>query len=108
MCCVDRQDSLMMHKESPPSKNSFLEDLDKLDVSFHSQIEALINYSDVSLFSVSCSSCWLAEEPWFNASYIMNQVKNIILSPVFISREVRSWLKLIFTPNLSAQVRWER
>lgn len=24
----------MMHEESPPSKNSFLEDLDKLDVSF--------------------------------------------------------------------------
>lgn len=23
----------MMHKESPPAKNSFLEDLDKLDVS---------------------------------------------------------------------------
>lgn len=36
MCCVDREDSLMMHKESPPSKNCFLEDLDKLDVSFHS------------------------------------------------------------------------
>lgn len=28
---VTWEDSLMMHKESPPSKNSFLEDLDKLD-----------------------------------------------------------------------------
>lgn len=25
----------MMHKESPPEKNSFLEDLDKLDVSIY-------------------------------------------------------------------------
>lgn len=33
MCFLGRQDSLMMHQESPPSKNSFLEDLDKLDVS---------------------------------------------------------------------------
>lgn len=29
-----REGSLMMHEESPPAKNSFLEDLDKLDVSF--------------------------------------------------------------------------
>lgn len=29
----DREGSLMTHKESPPVKNSFLEDLDKLDVS---------------------------------------------------------------------------
>lgn len=29
----DREGSLMMHKESPPAKNSFLEDLDKLEVS---------------------------------------------------------------------------
>lgn len=35
----------------------------------------------------------------------MNQVKCFILSPVFISREGRSWLKLIFTPSLSVQVR---
>ena len=28
-----RDGSLLMHKESPPSKNPFLEDLDKLDVS---------------------------------------------------------------------------
>lgn len=28
-----REGSLMMHKESPPAKNFFLEDLDKLDVS---------------------------------------------------------------------------
>lgn len=47
MCFFDREDSLMMHKESPPSKNSFLEDLDKLDVSFHSQIKTLIQYGDV-------------------------------------------------------------
>lgn len=30
----------MMHKESPPAKNSFLEDLDRLDVRFFSQIKA--------------------------------------------------------------------
>lgn len=29
----DRDGSLMTHKESPPAKNSFLEDLDKLEVS---------------------------------------------------------------------------
>lgn len=29
----DRDGSLMMHKESPPDKNPFLDDLDKLDVS---------------------------------------------------------------------------
>lgn len=29
----------MMHKESPPAKNSFLEDLDRLDVSLFPQIK---------------------------------------------------------------------
>lgn len=29
----------MMHEESPPAKNSFLEDLDKLDVSIKSEIK---------------------------------------------------------------------
>lgn len=29
----------MMHKESPPAKNSFLDDLDRLDVSLFSQIK---------------------------------------------------------------------
>lgn len=33
----------MMHKESPPSKNSFLEDLDKLDVSFHRKIKKTLD-----------------------------------------------------------------
>lgn len=29
----------MMHKESPPEKNSFLEDLDKLDVSIYDRVK---------------------------------------------------------------------
>lgn len=29
----------MMHQERPPEKNSFLEDLDKLDVSFQCEIK---------------------------------------------------------------------
>lgn len=39
MFLVGREESLMMHKESPPAKNSFLEDLDRLDVSLFSQIK---------------------------------------------------------------------
>lgn len=40
----------MMHKESPPAKNSFLEDLDKLDVSIYSRNETDLQRNDTSLF----------------------------------------------------------
>lgn len=32
-CVVVREGSVAMHRQSPPQKNSFLEDLEKLDVS---------------------------------------------------------------------------
>lgn len=36
----------MMHKESPPEKNTFLEDLDKLDVSIYGESETELQLTD--------------------------------------------------------------
>lgn len=41
----------MIHKESPPTKNSFLEDLDNLEVSGNTSAEQLMAYA---IFSGRC------------------------------------------------------
>lgn len=41
-----REGNLMMHKESPSEKNSFLQDLDKLDVSIYGGSETGLQLED--------------------------------------------------------------
>lgn len=46
----------MVHKESPPAKNSFLEDLDNLEVSGNTSAEQIMAYSVADVIRIMASS----------------------------------------------------
>lgn len=95
----------MMHKESPPGKNSFLEDLDKLEVSGSKKYWAVLWH--VSYSVVVRDEAWKQVECLFVVGFIGSLAYSVAkISVLIIFRGSRPWPKQICTwPNLITQVK---